>query len=94
MGEHVEFPSNGGTAGGYIAPAKDGAGPGILVIQEWWGLVDQLRRVCDRLSDEGFTALAPDLYHGELAKHTELGPQVSSIQSPEFAARLAVAQRK
>jgi enoyl-CoA hydratase len=35
-----------------------------------------------------------DVEHHELAKHTELGPQVSSIQSPEFAARLAVAQRK
>ena len=73
MGENVEFPSNGSTAGGYLAtPASGGAGPGVIVVQEWWGLNDQIRRVCDRLAAEGFTALAPDLYHGELAGHDEM----------------------
>ena len=38
--------------------------PGIMVLQEWWGLVDQIKRTCDRFADAGFTALAPDLYHG------------------------------
>jgi carboxymethylenebutenolidase len=87
MGEHVEFPSNRTTAGGYVAPAKEGAGPGIVVVQEWWGLVDQLRGVCDRLSDEGFTALAPDLYHGELAKHDEMDKAAELMNSlpPERA---------
>jgi carboxymethylenebutenolidase len=89
MGENVEFPSNGSTAGGYLAPAKEGAGPGIVVVQEWWGLVDQIRRVCDRLSDEGFTALAPDLYHGELAKHDEMDKAAELMNSlpPDRAAR-------
>ena len=64
MGEDVEFPSNGSTGGGYLAPAADGAGLGVVVIQEWWGLVPHIRDVCDRLATEGFTALAPDLYHG------------------------------
>jgi carboxymethylenebutenolidase len=65
MGEMVEFPSNGATGGGYLAPAHEGAGLGVLVVQEWWGLVDHIVAVCDRFAAEGFTALAPDLYHGK-----------------------------
>ena len=64
MGDDVEFPSDGSTAPGYLAPAGDGAGLGVLVIEEWWGLVPHIRDVCDRLAAEGFTALAPDLHHG------------------------------
>ena len=43
-----------------------------MVMQEWWGLVPQIQRVCDRLAAEGFVALAPDLYHGDIAEHTEM----------------------
>jgi len=89
MGENVEFASNGGTAGGYLAPAKGGAGPGVLVIQEWWGVESYLKGVCDRLADEGFTALAPDLYHGEIAGHTEMDKASELMNSlpPDRAAR-------
>jgi carboxymethylenebutenolidase len=59
----VEFSSNGSTGQGYYAPA-DGGGPGVIVIQEWWGLVPHITRMCDRFAAAGFTALAPDLYHG------------------------------
>ena len=65
MGRNVEFPSNGHQANGYLATPDSGRGPGVVVIQEWWGLVDHIRDVCDRLAAEGFVALAPDLYHGE-----------------------------
>jgi carboxymethylenebutenolidase len=61
MGERVSFKSNGGTCEGYLA---DGGGPGVIVIQEWWGLVPHIEDVADRFAAEGFTALAPDLYHG------------------------------
>lgn len=71
MGELVEFPTNGRTAGGYLAPAVEGAGLGLLVIQEWWGLVDHIVDVCDRFAAEGFTALAPDLYHGTTVPNRE-----------------------
>jgi len=61
----IEFASDGGTVGGYLAtPAGDG-GQAVLVIQEWWGLVPHIEDLCDRLAEEGFLALAPDLYHGE-----------------------------
>ncbi len=61
MGEHVEFPSNGHTCQGYFA----GKGPGIVVIQEWWGLVPHIEQIVDRFAGEGFSAIAPDLYHGK-----------------------------
>jgi carboxymethylenebutenolidase len=61
MGENVTFQSNGHTCDGYLA----GEGPGVLVIQEWWGLVPHIRDLVDRFAAAGFTALAPDLYHGE-----------------------------
>jgi carboxymethylenebutenolidase len=70
--EMIEFPVNGTTARGYLATPESGTGPGIIVLQEWWGLVPQLKGVCDRLASAGFTALAPDLYHGEMAEHTEM----------------------
>ena len=72
MGDMVEFKCNGNEARGYLATPETGTGPGVIVIQEWWGLNPQIKRVCDRLAGEGFTALVPDLYHGELAGHTEM----------------------
>jgi carboxymethylenebutenolidase len=65
MGEMIEFPSNGSTAGGYLAVPGTGNGPGVVVIQEWWGLVDHIEDVCDRFAAAGYVALAPDLYHGQ-----------------------------
>ncbi len=64
MGQLVEFASNGSTASGYLALPESGSGPGLVVIQEWWGLNDHIRDVTDRFAAEGFVALAPDLYHG------------------------------
>lgn len=64
MSEHIEFPSNGHTCSGYFA----GKGPGVVVIQEWWGLVPHIEDVVDRFAKEGFAAVAPDLYHGKKAK--------------------------
>jgi carboxymethylenebutenolidase len=64
MGSMIEFPSNGSTDIGYLSVPEGGEGPGVVVIQEWWGLVDHIKDVCDRFASEGFVALAPDLYHG------------------------------
>lgn len=64
MGELVEFPSNGHTCSGYLAVPPSGSGPGLIVIQEWWGLVPHIEEVVDRFADAGFVALAPDLFHG------------------------------
>lgn len=72
MSETVEFASNGGTASGHLAVPESGSGPGVIVIQEWWGLNPQLKGVADMLAEHGLVALAPDLYHGELAGHDEM----------------------
>ena len=64
MGEQVTYASNGDTADGYLAVPASGSGPGVIVIQEWWGLVPHIRDLADRFAAAGFVALAPDLYHG------------------------------
>ena len=66
-GKMVDFPSNGGTTKGYLATPASGKGPGVLVLQEWWGLVPHIKKVADRFAAEGFAALAPDMYHGKTA---------------------------
>src|SRR5919201_6073289 len=66
-GQRVEFSSNGGRTPGYLAKPSSGSGPGVIVIQEWWGLVPHIEDIADRFAAEGFFALAPDLYHGEKA---------------------------
>ncbi|MDA8392570.1 MAG: dienelactone hydrolase family protein [Actinomycetota bacterium] len=81
MGDIVEFRSNGGTASGYLAVPTAGSGPGVVVIQEWWGLVDHIKDVCERFADEGFVALAPDLYHGR------------QVDEPDEAAKAMMALR-
>jgi carboxymethylenebutenolidase len=68
MGGMVSFPANGGTTEGYLASPASGKGPGVIVIQEWWGLNDQIKGVADMFAREGFNALAPDFYHGKGAK--------------------------
>ena len=89
MAETVSFASNGDTASGYLAVPDSGSGPGLLVVQEWWGLVPQIKRCCDRLAAEGFVALAPDLYRGDYAEHTEMDKANELMQSlpPDRAAR-------
>jgi carboxymethylenebutenolidase len=68
----VEFPANGDQVPGYLArPAGDGPFPGVVVIQEWWGLDAHIKDVTDRFAREGFAALAPDLYRGQVAKEPD-----------------------
>lgn len=67
-GQMIEFKSNGGTATGYLSIPEGGEGPGVIVLQEWWGLVPHIQDVADRFAREGFVALAPDLYHGRATK--------------------------
>ena len=64
MGESIQL----GTVPGHIAkPKGNGPWPGLVVIQEWWGLTDHIKSVADRFGSAGYFAFAPDLYHGEIA---------------------------
>jgi carboxymethylenebutenolidase len=80
-GQMVGFSSNGGTTDGYLAIPEKGSGPGVIVIQEWWGLVDHIKNVCDRFASDGYVALAPDMYHGK------------TTTSPDEAGKLMMALR-
>ena len=87
MGEMVEFASNGGKASGYLATPANGQGPGILVIQEYWGLVDHIKDVADRFAAEGFVALAPDMYHGATATEPDEAGKLMMSMNLEQAAK-------
>jgi carboxymethylenebutenolidase len=65
--QNVTFASNGGQAHGYLAKPASGSGPGLIVIQEWWGLDDHIADIVDRFAAAGFVTLAPDLYGGRVA---------------------------
>jgi carboxymethylenebutenolidase len=84
-GQTVQFAANGGICDGYLAtPAAGGKRPGVVVIQEWWGLVGHIKDVAERFASEGFLALAPDLYHGkQTAEPDEAGKLMMSLQAQE-----------
>lgn len=85
MGKDVSFPrTSGGTAKGYLAEAKDPKAPGVVVIQEWWGLQGQIRATCDRLAAEGFTALAPDLYGGKTIPYHDAAAAEREMNGLDF----------
>ena len=85
--QNVTFPSNGGTAHGYLAVPESGSGPGLIVIQEWWGLTDHIADVCKRFAREGFVVLAPDLYGGRTAHDEEEAQSLAGQLSPAEAVR-------
>lgn len=64
----IEYPINAHAVPGYLALPDDAEPhPAIVVIQEWWGLVPHIKDVAERFAREGFIALAPDLYHGQVS---------------------------
>src|SRR3954452_16905130 len=75
----IEFRANGGTANGYLAKPASGGGPGVIVVQEWWGLNDHIKDLADCMANEGFVALAPDIYHGSMT--TEPGEAQKLLMS-------------
>lgn len=79
-GEMIRFAANGGSTSGYLVTPKNGeSGPGLVLLQEWWGLVDHIKDVADRFADAGFVVLAPDLFDGQKTK------------SPDQAAKMFMA---
>jgi carboxymethylenebutenolidase len=89
MGERVGIKNDGAALQGYLArPATPG--PGVIVIQEWWGLVPHIEQVADRLAAEGFVALAPDLFYGKQTRSTdEAGKLMMSLRIDRAADDLA-----
>jgi carboxymethylenebutenolidase len=92
VGEPITFPSNGGTGQGYLALPASGKGAGIIVIQEWWGLVPHIKDIAERLAAEGYVALAPDLLGGKTTKEPdEAGKMMMAVKVDEAARDLSAA---
>jgi carboxymethylenebutenolidase len=88
--QNTTFPSGSGTAHGYLALPATGSGPGVIVIQEWWGLTEHISGIADRLAAEGFVALAPDLYGGTTTHDAdEAGRLMTELPVDEAARDLA-----
>ena len=69
--ETLTFNGKDGDTSAYVALPDNETTKAVLVIQEWWGLNDHIKDIAGRYADEGFIAIAPDLYHGRLAKDPE-----------------------
>ena len=68
MTNRVTFPAATGEAAGVMfTPSSEGKRPGVVLIHEWWGVNDQIQSIAKKWADEGFLAIVPDLYHGEVA---------------------------
>jgi carboxymethylenebutenolidase len=85
--QNVTFPSGSGTAHGYLAVPEAGSGPGLVVIQEWWGLTDHITDLTNRFAAEGFVALAPDLFGGSTAHDSEEAGRLMNELPVDAAAR-------
>lgn len=89
MGEMISFAANGGDCPGYLARAGAADAPGVVVIQEWWGIAGEksdITEVADRFAAAGYTALGPDLYHGQMATEPdEAGKLMMALRIEEAA---------
>ncbi|WP_029430726.1 dienelactone hydrolase family protein [Blastococcus sp. URHD0036] len=85
--QNVSFPSGGGEAFGYLATPEAGSGPGVIVIQEWWGLTTHIADIADRLAKAGFVALAPDLYGGPTTHDAAEAMEMAKKLPPARAAQ-------
>ena len=86
MGEMIEFPSNGSTAVGLPGQTTGGKGPGVIVIQEWWGLVDHIRDVCDRFAAGGIRGVgAGSVPRSDVAEPDEAAKEMMALKMDQAA---------
>jgi carboxymethylenebutenolidase len=87
MGAMTSYPRAGdGHAQGFLAEPSIPDAPGVVVIQEWWGLQGQIRSVCDRLAAEGFRAMAPDLFEGKVIPYHDTGAAKAAMSALDLGA--------
>lgn len=85
MGTLISFKRpDGKEARGYLANAARGDAPGVIVIQEWWGLSEQIKGLTDRFALAGFDALAPDLYDGTVVPYHDTDAANREMSSLDF----------
>ncbi len=85
MGTDITFKRpDGQDATGYLALAASGDAPGVVVIQEWWGVQGQIKAICDRFARAGFSALAPDLYRGQVVPYHDSDAAAKAMNGLDF----------
>ncbi|MFO1107881.1 MAG: dienelactone hydrolase family protein [Bradyrhizobium sp.] len=85
MGTHITFKRpDGKETAGYLANAARGNAPGVVVVQEWWGLSENIKGLCDRFAVAGFDALAPDLYKGVVVPYHDTDKANAQMTSLDF----------
>jgi carboxymethylenebutenolidase len=85
MGTSISFKRpDGKDASGYLVNAERGNAPCVVVIQEWWGLSEQIKGLCDRFALAGFDALAPDLYNGKVVPYHDTDAAGKEMNSLNF----------
>ena len=90
MGEIIQFNRpDGKTCPGYLAePGSGSSAPGFVVIQEWWGLNDQIKKTADRIAGAGYRALVPDLYRGKVVTASDEAKHLmANLNFPDAAAQ-------
>ena len=97
--ETLSFQTANGATTAYVAMPDEANGKAVIVIQEWWGLNDHIKDIADRYAAEGFTAIAPDLYRGEIASDAqEAGKMMNNLQTEDglntIDCAIAAAQEK
>lgn len=86
MGTSIQYKRpDGKENGGYLALAARADAPGVVVIQEWWGVQEQIKGICDRFALAGFDALAPDLYKGVVVPYHDSDAAGKEMNSLNFA---------
>ena len=93
MSQRVTISTTGGEVSAVLeVPAGDAKAPGVVVIQEWWGINEQIQSVAKRWADAGFVAIVPDLYHGKLAKDAdEAGAMMKALDFPKAVQEIGAA---
>ncbi|MEV7749775.1 dienelactone hydrolase family protein [Streptomyces griseofuscus] len=87
--QNTHFVRNGKEIHAYLALPASGRGPGVILVQEWWGLTDHIADVADRLAEAGFVALAPDLFGGRTTHDSdEAGKMMSDLPLEQGVADL------
>jgi carboxymethylenebutenolidase len=81
----VEFEANGGKGSGYLAEPDADSAPGIVVLHEWWGLDDSMKKMADQFARDGFLAISPDLYHGDTTEQPDEAQQKLMAMNMEEA---------
>ncbi|MDE2363025.1 MAG: dienelactone hydrolase family protein [Hyphomicrobiales bacterium] len=85
MGSRITYKRpDGKDAAGYHAAASSPGAPGLVVIQEWWGLNDQIKGICDRFAAAGFNVIAPDLYAGRVVPYHDREAANTEMTSLNF----------